>query len=397
MTAEAIANGPRVLMITGAYSPEFSAGGLQCQAVSRALDGRARVQVLTTATRAALPRREVVEGVEVSRVYRDGRGGWSSVASFIRMLASLVRLVPRVGVVHIQGVSAKNTLAVGMSKLFGRPVIVHLQTARHDEPPAIRRQGRLAWWAFRAVDRYISVSPGLAAAAIGGGIRGDKIVVVPNGVDTSRFAPSSADERRQLRARLGLPIDLPMILFVGVMAPDKQPHVLLDAWASLQQGGMAAALVFVGATNPLLYELGDRLIDSLRATVARLGLEERVRFVAPTAAVDQYFRAADVLAMPSLREGCPNVLLEAMACGLPAVASRLPGSTDAIIEDGVNGLLVEVGNTGGFARAIDAVLRDGTAAERMGAAARQTMLDRFTMPFVATQWLEVYRDVLQHS
>ncbi|HYE87793.1 MAG TPA: glycosyltransferase family 4 protein, partial [Vicinamibacterales bacterium] len=182
--------------------------------------------------------------------------------------------------------------------------------------------------------------------------------------------------------------------FVGVIAPDKQPHVLLDAWARLQaDSATRCAVVFVGATNPELYELGDRLIDTLRATVDRLGLSAGARFVEPTSSIEHYFRAADMLVLPSIREGCPNVVLEAMACGLPVVASRLPGATDAIIQDGVNGLLADVGDAEGFARAIGILLRDRPFAARVGLAARRTIEDRYSIEDVAEQWLAIYESV----
>ena len=385
---------PRVLFVTGAYAPEFSAGGLQCRAVAQALGARVVPEVLTTATNPALPVHDVIDDVPVSRVAVGKRGRLSSGRAAVRLVIELARLLPRMDAVHIQGFSSKNVAVTASARLFRRPVILHLQTSRHDEPPAIRSQGSMAWWAFSSAARFISVSPGLKASAIAGGIPADKIVVIPNGVDAERFRPAPVDERRALRAELGLPLGGPLILFVGVISPDKQPHVLLDAWASLQgDPATRSSLVFVGATNPDLYELGDRLVDTLRATVSRQGLEDRVCFAEPTPEVEKYFRAADTLVMPSIREGCPNVLLEAMACGLPVVASRLAGATDAIIDDGANGVLVTVGDVSGFAVAIGGILRDPAAAARMGEAARRTILERFTIGTVAGQWLQVYMAV----
>ncbi len=100
---------PRLLLVTGAYSPEFSAGGLQCQAVARILHDRASVVVLTTATDASLPRHDRVDGVEVSRITVT-QDSWSPVRATVRILAELVRLLPSVDVVHIQGFSSKNIL-----------------------------------------------------------------------------------------------------------------------------------------------------------------------------------------------------------------------------------------------------------------------------------------------
>lgn len=386
---------PRVLLVTGAYSPEFSAGGLQSQAVARVLGDRAGIRILTTATDPALKRDDLVEGIPVSRVVVDLNGRWSAVRATLRMLAALLRLVPRVDLVHIQGFSTKNILISAVAKLAGRPVAISLQTARHDEPAAVKAQGRLAWWAFASADRYLSVSPALAAAALAAGLPAGKIEEAPNGVDIARFAPATADQRTTLRRQLNLPIDRPIVLFVGVISPDKQPHVLLDAWLQLQSDpASASTLVFVGATDPALFELGGRLIDQLRATAKSSAFADRVVFVPAIDHIQDYFRASDVYAMPSLREGLPIALLEAMACGLPCVASHLPGSTDAVIEHGVNGRLTPAGDARGLASAIGQVLADPVAAARMGAAARRTVESRYTIERVAEMWLAAYNHVL---
>ena len=386
---------PRVVLVTGAYAPEFSAGGLQSQAAARILHGRASVVVLTTATDPTLRGHDTVDGVAVSRVTVAKNSRWSAVRATLGMLIELARLLPRVDLVHIQGFSSKNILITAMAKVFARPVMVHLQTAKHDEPDAVKAQGRLAWWAFKSADRYLSVSPGLTRPCLDAGLAAERFREVPNGVDASRFSPASHDERRALRTRLNLPVERPLVLFVGVISPDKQPHVLLDAWLRTQQDpASASTLVFVGATDPTLFELGGRLIDQLRATVAASGFADRVVFVPPTNQIQDYFRAADVYAMPSLREGMPIALLEAMACGLPAVASRLPGSTDTMIEPGVNGLLAPPGDVAAFAAGLARLLSQPAEAASMGAMARRTVEDRYTIERVAEQWMAAYDEVL---
>jgi glycosyltransferase involved in cell wall biosynthesis len=382
-------------MMAGAYAPEISAGGLQCRAVANLLKGRAVVTVLTTATDSSLPSGELVDGIPVRRVPVNRHNRWSSLAASAGLLRELVSLVPAVDVVHIQGYSTKNILATAVAKVTGRPVMVHLQTSLHDEPETVRRLGSLAWWAFSSADYYLSVSRGLAQKYLAAGLPADRIREVPNGVDAVRFSPASLAERVELRQRLDLPADGKVVLFVGVVSPDKQPHILLDAWIRTQRDpALASTLVLVGATDPTLFELGGRLIDQLRATAAASGFGDRVVFVPPTNQIQDYFRAADMYVMPSKREGMPIALLEAMACGLPCVASRLPGATDTMVDDGVNGRLAEPGDIDGFAAAIGGLLADPATASRMGAAARRTVEDRYTMERVADMWLDAYQHVL---
>ena len=386
---------PRLLLVVGAYFPELSAGGLQSRLAAQCLRDRAASRVLTTATSPHLTVHDTVDGVPVSRLKVGDGGPWNAIRAAWRLVTELLQLLPRVDLVHIQGFSSKNIPVSAMAKLFRRPIVQHLQTAKHDEPDAIRAQGLLSWWAFSSADLYLSVSRGLTERYLAAGLPAARIREVPNGVDARRFSPASPDERPRLRKQHNLPLDRPVVLFVGVISPDKQPHVLLEAWVRTQQDpALASTLVFVGATDPMLFELGGRLIDQLRATAAASGFADRVVFVPPTNQVQDYFRAADMYVMPSIREGIPIALLEAMACGLPCVASRLPGATDTMVEDGVSGRLVAPGDIDAFAAAIGGLLADPAAASRMGAAARRTVEDRYTMERVAGMWLDAYQEVL---
>lgn len=384
---------PRVLWVTGAYYPEFSAGGLQCHGVAAALDGRIDARILTTCTTPGLMAHERIDGIPVSRVYVNLHSRLSRLRSTMVMGLELLRLLPSVDLVHVQGFSSKNILITALSKLLGRPLILHLQTAQHDEPAAVKSAGALAWWAFTSARLYLSVSHGLTRAFAAAGVSINRVRHVPNGVDIARFAPADHATRADQRRALGLP-DRPVVLFVGVVTPDKQPHLLFEAFAQVQaESALPATLVIVGATDDQLFELGDRLADRIRSDAQRAGLSDRVIFVPPTSRVDDYFRAATMFVLPSVREGMPIALLEGMASGLPCIASLLPGATDVLIEDGVNGRLIQPGDTGSFAGAIRGLLADPEAAARLGQAARQTVEANYTMQQVAEQWLAAYREV----
>jgi glycosyltransferase involved in cell wall biosynthesis len=272
--------------------------------------------------------------------------------------------------------------------------VLSLHTAGHDEARTIRRHGRAAWWAFTRADSYLSVSPGLVDAYLAAGLPADRIQLAPNGIDINRFQPASDEERRALRARLGLPLDGHIVLFVGFFSQDKQPRVLFDAWLRLRQtSGTVPTLLFVGATQSVYFEVDDRLVEEMRREAVRHRVVDAVIFAGQTHDVQDYFRAADVFALPSRREGLPVALLEAMACAVPCVASRLPGSTDTIIQHGVNGLLVASGDVAALAAALERVLTDEKLAAALGAAARQTVISRFASTSTAERWLNTYESV----
>ena len=217
--------------------------------------------------------------------------------------------------------------------------------------------------------------------------------LAPNGIDTQRFRPVPAAERTALRQRLHLPADRPIVLFVGFFSRDKRPDLLFRAWqrATIERG-LDAQLILIGATEPAYYEVDQGLAGGIRAAASAAGLTDRVHFVPPTNEIAAYFQAADLFVLPSAREANPLALLEAMASGLPCVASRLPGATDAIIEDGINGRLFPVDDEAALAAIIGELLTHPAEAAALGAHARQTVETRFDVRRAAEAWLAAYRE-----
>ena len=386
---------PRVLMVTGAYHPEISSSALQCRDMARVLAGRAEVRVLATAVDPRLPRSDRIDDVAVRRVLVDITSRPSKMRASLRMTSALMQLIPWCNVIHIHGFSKKNVIVAAIAKAFARPMILSLHTAGHDDAQTIRRHSPMAWWAFRQPKLYLSVSPGLVDAYLAAGLPAGCIQLVPNGIDMRRFSPATGPERLELRSRLGLPADRPIVLFVGFFSHDKQPGVAFDAWKALRtRHGIDAALVFVGATISEYFEVDQELSARMRAEAAEDSRSSDLIFAGTTHEVQNYFRAADLFVLPSRREGLPVALLEAMACGLPCVASRLPGATDTIIANEVNGLLVPPGDGLALAEQVARVLRDSALASTLGTAARRTVAERFANIDVAGQWLSAYNSVL---
>jgi glycosyltransferase involved in cell wall biosynthesis len=173
----------------------------------------------------------------------------------------------------------------------------------------------------------------------------EKLVVVRNGIDLSRFADRPAGD--QARASLNLPAGDFVVGIVGRLSPQKGHHFLFEAAAKLAAQIPNLRLLVVGEG-----QLKGRLQRLARA----LGITERVSFVGFRPDMGTLYAAMDLLAMPSLFEGLPLVLVEALVCERVSVGARAPGITD-VIEDGKNGLLVKVGDVDELAAAIARVFR----------------------------------------
>jgi len=377
-------------MVTGAYYPELSGGGLQARLVVRALQRAARFTVLTTSIDPSLPARSNEDGVPVRRVFVNMRSRGSRLAAPFRIIVAFLEVARRIDVVNLHGFSRKAILLVALSRLFGKSFVLTLQTGVHDEPKSARAMGPLAYWAYVNADLYLSVSPALSRAYLDAGLPASRLRQVANAVDVERFKPAAVAERVALRAELGLPPAIPLVLFVGFFSRDKRPDVLYGAWSRVA-ARVPSALVFLGATRGRYQEIEADLADTIRARAGVDRLGDRTFFVETTRTIEKYYRAVDMYVLPSIREGLPIALLEAMSSALPCVASRLPGSTDTLIEHDVSGLLVAPDDVEGLAEAIRSILTDGARAARLGAAARETVVARYAVQRTAPAWLSAYQ------
>jgi glycosyltransferase involved in cell wall biosynthesis len=381
-----------VLLVTGAYHPEISAAAVECRAVAAALGRRARLSVLTTAVDASLPPSETVDGVVVRRVHVDVRSASSKATASIRLAGYLLSARDAYDIIHVHGFSQKNVAVAIVGRLLGKRLVLTLHTAGQDEPSVVKRRGPLAFWSFRSADLVMCVSPDLRDRWRAADLPAERVRLTPNGVDTERFRPASIDERRALRRALGWPDAQPVVLFVGFFSRDKRPDLLFRAWRRIIDG-FRPRLAFVGAKKTGYYEIDESLGREIRQQAEALGCADEVMSIEPTEDVETYFRAADAFVLPSIREAQPLALLEAMACGLPCLATRLPGATDVLIEDGVNGRLFPADDEAALADALQNVLNDRFAAAAMGARARERVVARYDIRRTSEDWLSAYRTV----
>ncbi len=248
---------------------------------------------------------------------------------------------------------------------LGKPLVL---TARGTDVnllprfPAVRKQILAA---VERADRVITVCAALRDRLVELGARADRIVVVSNGVDPTQFPRR---DRHELRAALGWGERDRVVLSVGLLIDRKGHHHLIDALAKLADSHPRLRLVILGE--------GERR-SALEAQVARLGLADRVDLPGAVAHADlyRYYGAADVFALASSREGWPNVLLEAMCCGLPVVASAVWGIPE-VVPDERFGLLTDERTGPAFADRLAAALARDWDRDAIAANARAQTWDR---------------------
>lgn len=236
----------------------------------------------------------------------------------------------------------------------------------------------LAWstWFANQADLVIAPSAALAQRLRGLGVR-SPVEVLPTGVDLDRFRPGDSGVAR---ARLGLAPDRPLLLYVGRLDREKNLDLLLDTFARLARRHPRAELLLVGR--------GTR-VGRLRARAGALGVGSRVRFLGGVAPTDlpTYYQAADLFVFASTTETQGLAVLEAMACGVPVVAVRAPG-TEEVVADGVSGLLVPE-DPEAFAAAVEGLLGDRDLAAKLGAGGREGAA-AYAAPTLARRLVSLY-------
>ncbi|MFH1977462.1 MAG: glycosyltransferase [Pseudomonadota bacterium] len=199
-----------------------------------------------------------------------------------------------------------------------------------------------------------------------------------SGVDTSRFKPDDR-ARTKIRIALSIPKEDIVFLYLGRLNRDKGLLDLASAFAGIDNAG--AHLLMVGPDEE---RIGPQIL-----TIAEINAK-RVYFVGFAAKPEEYLAAADVLCLPSYREGFGNAVIEAAAVGIPAIGSRIYGLMDAIAEN-ESGLLFEVRNVKELRNCMSALCNDKVLRIRLGRQARERVLAQFTSERLALSWLDYYQ------
>ena len=204
-----------------------------------------------------------------------------------------------------------------------------------------------------------------------------------NGVDVERFSPGPSE----VRDRLGLPRGVPVLGFVGRLTRDKGLPELIEAFDTILKAEPEAHLLLVGWFDAS----EDALSAGLRTRIESHPHIHCTGFVADTA---PYYRAMDVMVLPSWREGFPNVVLEAAATGIPVVTTISTGSRDSVVPE-VTGLLIPPGYPEAISEAVLKLLRNPERRRRMGQAARAWVLENFANECVLGLITALYKSMLE--
>jgi sugar transferase (PEP-CTERM/EpsH1 system associated) len=314
-----------------------------------------------------------------NEVYVAGR----STSGFQFLLGRLARIMRefRPHIVHSRNWGAIE--AIPAARLARVPVAIHSEHGYEVDMLAglPKRRRIVRRIAYAAADAVFTVTEELRVYhARQAWLSAERIRVLPNGVDTSRFARRSG-EREEVRRRLGLGGESIVLGCVGRMVPIKDHKTLLQAAEILIGRGIPVHLLLVGS--------GPELTKHKEFVSASPILSARTLFVGSTTEVPALLNAMDLFVLPSLSEGMSNTLLEAMASSLPAVATNVGGNPE-LIEDGRSGWLFQPGDVTGLTARLERLIRDGNLRQALGEGARKRAVQHFSLERMILRYRDLY-------
>ena len=347
---------------------EWRGGQSQALNLFRGLRARGHGAELVALREGPLARRAAAEGVRVNTV-----GRWATRLGAALVLRHLLA-ESKFDIVHVH-----EAHALTAAWLAGAP--------RRSKVVASRRvayrlqQSHFALARYRRAARILAISRFVAESAMASGVASEKVAVVYDGVEIPTLP--SREERLRAREQWGIAAQYPVLGCVGYLLPEKGQEFLVRALPVVRREFPACKLLLAG---------GGPLRRVLERLAGDLGVTESVRFLGVVEDVSQVYAALDVFVFPSLAEPLGSSLLAAMAYGLPVVAG-VGGAVPEIIDHEHNGLLVAGLEPQGLGEAMGRLLHDKELGGRLGTAARETVMQRFTSDRMVEETLRNYQQL----
>ena len=305
-----------------------------------------------------------------------GKLDWRAVGALRELLGRRSGVV-----VHSHGYKADlySLIAVRRPR---RPVVttVHGWTS---ENLKVRLYERLQAMAWRFFDRVICVSESYRTVARARGVPEDRLVRVPNGIKPAYATPLDPRERDELRVTLGIAPRDTVVAIIGRLGIEKGHGLFVEGARRVLASGTEATFLIIG-------EGAER--PRIEGLIGAAGLGGRVKLLGHRDDVARLYQVIDILAICSVREGLPNVLLEAMLNGVPAVATAVGGIPE-VVQSGVNGVLAAPGDDEGYIRALAGLISDAHARTALGRAARETIMHEYLFERRMERVMAIYREL----
>lgn len=389
----------RVCVVSPLYHPNLGGLGRQAQLLTERLR-RAGVDLFVIARKMTLddgvPSSSEVEVIRVPSLYPrwhileeiSVKNVMISLVFSFGCLRALVRHRKRYDIVHFHGASLPLIFSLPFlgrmeKKVVAKVAAANLGTEAGSFSGRYWFLGTLLARLVRRVDAFVAISEEIRKGLRADGVAPERIHRIDNFIDTSLFCPPGPKEKDRLKNELGYAGKM-LVLYAGRLVTRKGVEHLLKAWKGLAAEHPDARLLLLG-DGPLLGSLAER--------AEHLGITDTVCFAGRVRDVPRYLRAADLFVLPSVQEGMPNSMLEAMACGLPAVATRIGGVVDVVGEREC-AWLVEPGKWESLREGMSKMLAEKDFRDRLSVTALETIREKYSLESRVNRYLELYQSCM---
>ncbi len=368
----------KVVMIISQFYPLLGGAEVQAQRLASALRANGVDIFVLTRRLKNLPAYEVIDDIPVYRSIRTvdvpilfGLLYVASVAVF------LYRKRNEYAIIHCNILQELQTVVALLFKyMFNKRVVVKMSSSGLTSDLKLMKHsivGRITLRLLGKADRIISLCSEATTELLSAGIPADRLQQISNGVDTGLFTVRAGSRHPGQK----------LITFIGRLDGFKGVEHLLEAFRLVIAGGADARLNLVG------YGPDE---DKLKRLAMALDIQEKVSFRGREENVLKELSETDIFVLPSLSEGMSNVLLEAMSCGLPVIATGVGGALE-MIRHGINGMLVPPGDPAALSKALMDLLASESAALSLGREARKTVEERYQLSHTADCYRRLYREL----
>ncbi|MGA1794324.1 MAG: glycosyltransferase family 4 protein [bacterium] len=382
----------RICMAIDYYHPVVGGSEIQAQRLSERLFSMGLKIDVVTRRCPDVSDTDSHGGVVVHRLPVFGRERTASVMFVAGLFPFLLRRRHAFDVIHCHLATSTAIACLSTGMLTATPVVVKLGgSGRIGDIAAslATRLGRMKLYVLRKGPcSFIAPTRQIAQELIKIGVRSGRINIIPNGVDTQHLFPQEREEKRAAKCARDFE-GLNLALCLGRLDPHKNIPLLIDAWSKVREHNRDWRLWIIGS-GPL-----EGVIKNL---IHKRDMGQSITLMSRVSPerVKEYLNLADLLVHPSRFEGLSNAVLEGMACGLPIIASRIPGNL-ALVTDHVNGLLFDPGDADDCARCLEAAFANEKERFRWGANGRRWVVEHMDLGMVARMHIDLYCRLLEGS
>ncbi|MFW9873686.1 MAG: glycosyltransferase family 4 protein [Candidatus Thorarchaeota archaeon] len=383
-----------VTIISYFYLPEYSGAALQIQEIIRNSDlKKIKYTIIAAQINSNAPKYEITKDNYTIRRIRIGNN--KSIISFwIKLAIELFKIRKSTDIIFINGLKPAHSVAVLMANILRKPSIGRLSIAKSDI--VFKNQGRiigpLSKKILNLANKYIAISTQLKEEIKQSGLCVKKTEIIYNGVNRNIYFPLDKNKKNIQKNQMGYQ-GYKILLFVGVIDNRKGVDILLKAYKKINEAEERTKLILIGPANR--EDIGNKYYNSMLNLASEKRIAEDVEFLGYKSSeeISRYYQIADIFILPSRKEGMPNVIIEAMSCGLPIVGTKISGTED-LVQDKINGFLVETENIEMLSRAVIRLLKNTEKIEKMGYESIRIVEKYHNIKKISEKYLSVFNQLI---